>query len=110
MEVTTFRRESGYSDRRHPDRVTFVSEIEEDLARRDFTVNAMAYSPDRGLCDPFGGCKDLENNLLRCVGEAGRRFSEDPLRILRGSLVSVRYAASGWRKRPKGRCADCMRI
>lgn len=83
VEVTTFRRESGYSDRRHPDRVTFVSEIEEDLARRDFTVNAMAYSPDRGLCDPFGGCKDLENNLLRCVGEAGRRFSEDPLRILR---------------------------
>ncbi len=83
VEVTTFRRESGYSDRRHPDQVFFVRNVEEDLARRDFTVNAMAYSPKRGLCDPFGGRGDLEAGILRCVGEAGRRFEEDPLRILR---------------------------
>ena len=83
VEVTTFRRESGYSDGRHPDRVSFVSEVEEDLARRDFTVNAMAYSPDRGLCDPFGGRGDLKAGILRCVGKAEQRFSEDPLRILR---------------------------
>ena len=83
LEITTFRTESGYSDCRHPDRVSFVRDIHADLARRDFTVNAMAYSPVRGLRDDFGGREDLRNGVLRCVGEAARRFEEDALRILR---------------------------
>lgn len=89
VEITTFRTEGGYRDSRHPEWVRFVSNIEEDLARRDFTINAMAYSPTRGLCDPFGGQADLQNKLLRAVGDPARRFSEDALRILRG----VRFAA-----------------
>lgn len=83
VEVTSFRRESSYSDARRPDRVEFVKSIEEDLARRDFTMNAIAYSPLRGMVDPFGGQKDLSAGVLRCVGDAAERFSEDALRILR---------------------------
>ena len=83
VEVTSFRRETSYSDARHPDGVEFVKNIEEDLARRDFTMNAIAYSPLRGMADPFGGQKDLAAGVLRCVGEAAERFSEDALRILR---------------------------
>lgn len=83
FEITTFRTESGYSDGRHPDAVQFVPSIEADLARRDFTVNAMAWSPVRGLCDPFGGLDDLNCGLLRCVGEPEQRLTEDALRILR---------------------------
>lgn len=84
FEVTTYRTETGYSDGRHPDHVTFVSSIEDDLARRDFTVNAMAYHPQRGILDLFGGQADLGAQLIRAVGDPKRRFAEDGLRILRG--------------------------
>jgi len=83
LEATTFRADGEYTDGRRPDSVRFVREIREDLARRDFTVNAMAWSPTRGLYDPFNGQKDLKNNILRTVGDADRRFQEDGLRILR---------------------------
>lgn len=83
-EVTTFRVEQGYSDGRRPDGVSFTSRLEEDLARRDFTVNAMAWNPWQGLQDPFGGQKDLAAGRLRCVGRPEVRFAEDGLRILRG--------------------------
>lgn len=89
-EVTTFRTDGAYSDHRHPDGVRFVRSVSEDLARRDFTVNAMAYSPATGLIDPFGGARDLAAKCLRCVGDPARRFSEDALRILR----MTRFAAS----------------
>ena len=91
LEITTFRTEGGYQDRRHPDWVRFVSNIEEDLSRRDFTVNAMAYCPEKGYIDPFGGRKDLENKLLRAVGDPETRFTEDALRILRGVRFGVRF-------------------
>ena len=91
VEITTFRTEGGYSDCRHPDWVKFVPTIEEDLARRDFTVNAMAYSPTRGFADPFGGQTDLKNRILRAVGEPERRFQEDALRILRGLRFAARF-------------------
>ena len=83
VEVTTFRAESGYSDRRRPDRVTFLQDPAADLARRDFTVNAMACGADGQFLDPFGGRADLEHRILRCVGDPEERFREDPLRILR---------------------------
>ena len=91
VEITTFRTEGDYRDNRHPDRVEFVTDIEKDLSRRDFTVNAMAYSPTRGLCDPFGGQEDLRNGILRAVGDAETRFREDSLRILRGVRFAVRF-------------------
>ncbi len=91
VEITTFRIEGSYGDNRHPDRVEFVEDITQDLARRDFTVNAMAYSPTRGFCDPFGGRADLEKKLLRAVGHPETRFREDSLRILRGLRFAVRY-------------------
>ena len=91
VEITTFRLEGGYADSRRPDWVRFVSHIEEDLSRRDFTVNAMAYSPTRGFADPFGGREDLQNRVLRAVGDPANRFTEDALRILRGVRFSVRY-------------------
>ena len=91
VEVTTFRREGAYSDHRRPDRVDFTLDLAQDLARRDFTINAMAYSPTRGLVDPFGGREDLEANRLRAVGSATERFGEDSLRILRGVRFAVRY-------------------
>jgi tRNA nucleotidyltransferase (CCA-adding enzyme) len=90
-EITTFRTEGGYRDGRHPDWVEFVPEIREDLARRDFTVNAMAYSPTNGYCDPFGGQADLASKRLRAVGDPRQRFSEDALRILRGVRFCVTY-------------------
>lgn len=90
-EITTFRTEGTYSDTRHPDWVKFVTHIEEDLARRDFTVNAMAYTPAKGLIDPYGGQADLSKHILRTVGSPSVRFSEDALRILRGVRFSVRY-------------------
>ena len=83
-ETTTFRTEGSYTDGRHPDAVQFVPDVREDLARRDFTINAMAYNAAEGLVDPFGGQKDLQNGLLRAVGEPQQRFTEDALRILRG--------------------------
>lgn len=83
VEVTTYRTEQGYSDSRHPDSVCFVGNIEDDLSRRDFTVNAIAYNEKRGFFDPFGGIKDIEDKRLRTVLDAPRRFSEDALRIMR---------------------------
>lgn len=83
LEITTYRCDGTYSDGRHPDRVTPAATIEEDLLRRDFTVNALAYHPERGLIDPFGGIADLEAGIIRCVGDPLTRFSEDALRILR---------------------------
>ena len=91
VEITTFRTEGGYRDGRHPGWVAFAPRVEDDLARRDFTVNAMAFSPSRGLIDPFGGRQDLENRVLRAVGEPERRFQEDALRILRGARFAVCY-------------------
>lgn len=88
-EITTFRTESGYSDFRRPDRVVFVSDLHSDLARRDFTINAMAWHPRRGLEDPFSGLIDLEQRCVRAVGDPHMRFSEDALRMLR----AVRFSA-----------------
>ena len=91
FEITTFRTEGGYDDARHPDWVKFVGSVEEDLARRDFTVNAMAYNPKTGYRDPFGGQADLANKVLRTVGDPEARFKEDALRILRGARFSARF-------------------
>lgn len=90
IEVTTYRADGEYRDHRHPVAVRFSTSIADDLCRRDFTVNAMAYHPVRGLCDPFSGRVDLERKILRCVGEPERRFEEDALRILR----CLRFAAT----------------
>ena len=92
VEITTFRTEGPYRDARHPDWVKFVGDVRDDLARRDFTVNAMAWSPTRGLADPFGGREDLKKGILRAVGKPEDRFSEDALRILRGVRFSVRFS------------------
>ncbi len=94
VEVTTFRLDGAYADNRHPDSVTFVSRVEEDLARRDFTINAMAYSPIRGLVDAFGGQKDLAAGVIRCVGEPDERFNEDGLRLLRALRFAARFGFS----------------
>ena len=91
VEITTFRTEGSYTDNRHPEWVKFVPTVEEDLARRDFTVNAMAYSPSRGFADPFGGQQDLRERILRAVGDAETRFKEDSLRILRGARFAAKY-------------------
>ena len=91
VEITTFRTEGDYTDSRHPGWVRFVGEVDQDLARRDFTVNAMAYSPRRGHRDPFGGLEDLKNKVLRCVGDPELRFREDALRILRGARFAARF-------------------
>lgn len=88
-EITTFRKETDYLDGRHPNKVEFVTDIVEDLARRDFTINAMAYNDEEGLIDPFNGKQDLLNKTIRCVGDAKERFTEDSLRILR----AIRFAA-----------------
>lgn len=91
FEITTFRVDGAYSDSRHPDSVTFTEDIALDLARRDFTINAMAFHPAVGLVDPFGGRSDLRAGLLRCVGAPRERFSEDALRILRALRFSARF-------------------
>ena len=89
VEVTTYRREGGYSDHRRPDQVVFSRRLEDDLVRRDFTINAMAWHPQRGLRDFFGGREDLHKGRIRCVGEPRQRFHEDALRLLR----ALRFAA-----------------
>ena len=89
FEVTTYRIDGKYEDSRHPKEVTFTRNLREDLLRRDFTINAMAYNETDGLVDIFGGLEDLEEGMIRCVGTAKERFKEDALRILRG----VRFAA-----------------
>lgn len=91
LEITCYRAESGYSDSRHPDRVDFVSDIRQDLSRRDFTVNAMAWDGETGLIDLFGGAEDLRRGVIRCVGEPSERFSEDALRILRALRFAARF-------------------
>ncbi len=90
FEITTFREETGYSDLRHPDGVRFVRSLEEDLARRDFTVNAMAADAAGNVTDCFGGLSDLRQGRIRCVGQAEQRFSEDALRMLRGLRFSAK--------------------
>ena len=89
VETTTFRTDGAYADHRHPEQVTFTDSLQEDLSRRDFTVNAMAMELAGRLHDPFHGREDLKNGVLRCVGEPEKRFSEDALRILR----CLRFAA-----------------
>ena len=89
VEITTFRTDGTYADGRHPDNVIFVPDLLEDLARRDFTVNAMALAPDGAVIDPFGGRKDLAVGIIRCVGQPDKRFHEDALRILR----ALRFAS-----------------
>ena len=102
VEVTTYRVEGTYSDRRHPDEVRYVRDVREDLARRDFTVNAMAYHPDRGLLDLFGGREDLARSVVRAVGDPYRRFEEDALRVLR----AVRFACRlGFEVEPRTQAA-----
>lgn len=88
-EVTTYRIDGEYEDGRHPKEVSFTSELKEDLRRRDFTINAMAYSHETGIVDIFGGMEDLERHIIRCVGDPMERFTEDALRILRG----IRFSA-----------------
>lgn len=87
-EITTHRTDGEYSDGRHPDSVTFSRNIEDDLSRRDFTMNGIAYSPKTGFTDPFGGMSDIEAGIIRCIGEPEKRFSEDALRILRALRFS----------------------
>lgn len=89
VEITTYRIEKGYSDGRHPDSVIFTNNLKEDLARRDFTINSIAYCKNEGFFDPFSGREDIENKLIRCVGDPVRRFEEDSLRILR----ALRFAS-----------------
>ena len=89
IEVTTYRIDGEYADNRHPMQVTFTSRLEDDLARRDFTVNAMAMDADGNVCDPFGGMEDVKNGIIRCVGDGAVRFAEDGLRILR----CIRFAS-----------------
>ncbi len=91
VEITTYRVDGDYKDHRHPSEVRFTPCLEEDLARRDLTINAMAYSPKTGIIDPFGGQKDLKSGIVRCVGDPMKRFDEDGLRILRALRFASRY-------------------
>ena len=93
-EVTTYRIDGEYEDSRHPKEVRYTGKLEEDLKRRDFTINAMAYSPKRGLVDIFGGTKDLERKMIRCVGRATERFGEDALRMMRALRFSSQLGFS----------------
>lgn len=103
-EVTTFRKESGYEGHRRPEEVEFIDDLEEDLMRRDFTINAMAIDVEGELHDPFGGAADLEQRLIRCVGDAEQRFREDALRMLAACALPPCWAA-GLRSRLGRRCA-----
>ena len=88
VEITTYRIDGEYKDSRHPEKVTFTTSLKEDLARRDFTVNAIACSPTSGIYDPFGGTDDIKRRIIRCVGQAEKRFDEDALRLLRAIRFS----------------------
>jgi len=90
-EVTTFRKDGKYIDGRHPEEVTFSNSIEEDLARRDFTINAIAIDIENNIIDPFNGFEDINKKIIRCVGNPDERFQEDPLRILRALRFAVKY-------------------
>ena len=92
FEVTTYRIDGKYDDGRHPSEVTFTPSLEEDLARRDFTMNAIAMNPlDYSLTDPFHGYDDIQHKIVRCVGDAKQRFMEDPLRVLRAMRFAIKY-------------------
>lgn len=97
-EVTTYRIDGPYSDGRHPDTISFTAELQQDLSRRDFTMNAIAYSPNTGLIAPHGGMEDIRAGTIKCVGVPDERFAEDPLRVMR----AVRFAATlGFRVEPE---------
>lgn len=102
FEITTYRIDGEYKDSRHPESVSFTDRIEEDLARRDFTMNAIAYNLTDGITDPFCGREDIKNRLIRAVGEPEKRFTEDALRILRGARFSARL---GFKVDPATRAA-----
>ncbi len=89
LEITTYRIDGGYTDNRHPDKVSFTKKLSEDLSRRDFTINAIAFHAEKGIYDCFDGVSDIKNRIIRCVGEPDRRFSEDALRIMR----ALRFAS-----------------
>ena len=104
FEVTTYRIDGDYEDGRHPKEVTFTASLEEDLKRRDFTINAMAYNEQSGLIDIFDGMRDIEQGVIRCVGNAEERFTEDALRMLR----AVRFSAQlGYQIEESTKCAIC---
>lgn len=105
-EVTTYRTEGNYTDMRHPDEVAFVTSVEEDVKRRDFTINAMAYNPTDGIFDVVGGREDLEKRIIRCVGTPEVRFAEDPLRMLR----AIRFAAQLDFKIEESCAAACKKL
>lgn len=114
-EITTYRVDGQYHDSRHPDAVQFVPQVQPDLARRDFTINAMAYSAEEGLIDPFGGQKDLARGLVRAVGVPHQRFTEDALRILRLYRFAARFGfeidpATGQAARELCTHLDCVSI
>ncbi|MBP9988859.1 MAG: hypothetical protein KBT46_05100, partial [Ruminococcus sp.] len=90
VEITTMRIDGKYTDNRRPEKVFYTDKIEEDLSRRDFTVNAIAYNPRLGIIDPFKGCRDIKNKIITCVGNPDRRFNEDALRIIR----ALRFAST----------------
>lgn len=109
-EVTTYRIEEDYKDFRRPEKVSFVQDITLDLARRDFTMNAIAYHPDRGFVDPYKGQEDIKNHIIRCVGDPVLRFSEDALRILRAVRFSAQLGFSISKNTIEGidRCKDLL--
>ncbi len=114
-ETTTFRTEGSYTDGRHPDRVDFVPDVREDLARRDFTINAMAYNAEEGLIDPFGGQDDLKQGIVRAVGVPKLRFAEDALRILRLYRFAARFGfsidpATGAAAKELCSCLNCVSL
>ena len=114
-ETTTFRTEGSYTDGRHPDRVDFVPDVREDLARRDFTINAMAYNAEEGLIDPFGGQDDLKQGIVRAVGVPKLRFAEDALRILRLFRFAARFGfaidpATGAAAKELCHCLNCVSL
>lgn len=91
LDIATFRKEGDYGDSRRPDWVTFVDTVEEDLMRRDFTINAIAYSATGEMVDPFGGLQDLKDHKIRCIGDPMRRFGENPIRMLRAARMAAEF-------------------
>ncbi len=112
FEITTYRIDGDYEDGRHPKEVSFTSDLTQDLCRRDFTVNAMAYHPARGLVDLFGGEEDLKRGLIRCVGDPAERFSEDALRMLRAVRFSAQlgFDIHGETRKAVREMADTIRV
>ena len=114
FEVTTYRIDGKYEDHRHPAEVVFTRSLKEDLLRRDFTINAMAYNDSEGLVDIFGGMQDLNDQVIRCVGNAKERFTEDALRILRGisicgtAWIHIRRRDPHGHERTGGYFAECQ--